>query len=59
MMSVVPALAACFMKVAATGWLCVVFEPMMKMASVSRQSEKGLDTEPLPTCSIKAATDEA
>ena len=47
------------MKVAATGWLWVVLEPTMKMASVSRASENGFDTEPPPIWSSSAATDEA
>ncbi|GIS60990.1 MAG: hypothetical protein CM1200mP2_32150 [Planctomycetaceae bacterium] len=52
----VPALAACLMKVAATGWLAVVLEPVTSATSARATSAKTLVTAPDPMVSISAAT---
>ena len=57
--NLLPALAAFFIQVAATGWLAVGFEPMMKISSACATSLTGLLTAPDPTPSSKAATLEA
>jgi hypothetical protein len=57
--SAVPRLAACFMKVAATGWFSGVLEPMISAASAYWTSPNRFVTAPLPIVSISAATDEA
>ena len=58
-MSVLPDLAAFFMKVAATGWLIVGRAPMMTMTSASATSATGFETAPEPSVWSRAATEEA
>ncbi len=57
--SVLPAAASFFRKVAATGWLAVVWEPMTRITSASAASRTGLETAPEPIISSRAATEEA
>ena len=54
-----PALAAFFIQVAATGWFTVVFEPMTKTTSAFITSRTWFDTAPELIPSISAATLEA
>ena len=54
-----PRLAAFFIQVAATGWLDVGLEPMIKIKSACSTSLTWLLTAPEPTPSSKAATLEA
>ena len=58
-MSVVPARAACLMKLAATGWFSVVLDPTTRAQSASATSLNMLDTAPEPMVSSSAATEEA
>ena len=55
--SVAPALAACLMKVAATGWFSVALAPATRMKSAFKASEKGLLTAPEPMVCMRAATE--
>ena len=51
-----PRCAAFFIHVAATGWLAVGLEPMMRISSANSTSFTGLLTAPEPTPSSSAAT---
>ena len=59
MIFVFPSRAACFMKVAATGWLAVAFEPVTRVTSAFATSPNTLVTAPEPIASSRAATDDA
>ena len=57
--SLVPALAAFLMKVAATGWFTVGLAPIRNTTSACVTSITGLLTAPEPMPSSRATTDEA